>query len=252
MTYLYAVSKQTTILSSILIPAIIVAVLILIKLAEVVFETSFAQYGIFPRKTSGLLGILTFPFIHGGWKHLLNNSSALLVLGTMLYFFYREVASRTLFWIYVLSGVWLWVGGRANIHIGASGVVYGLFGFLFVSGLLRKHLKLMALSLLVVFLYGSLVWGVFPVDETISYEGHLFGLLAGFIVARVFRKHGTQQPKYSWDLVDEEVVPEWYPDPERERREQVEKQLREQEAAKNKPTESPVSIKYIYRKKNES
>lgn len=228
-------------------------VLVLVKLAEVVFETSFAQYGIFPRKISGILGIFTFPFIHGDWMHLFNNSSALLVLGSMLYLFYREVASRSLFWIYLLGGVWLWVGGRANIHIGASGVVYGLFGFLFVSGLLRKHLKLMALSLLVVFLYGSLVWGVFPVDETISYEGHLFGLLAGFFVAMVYRKHGTQQPKYSWDLVEEEEVPAWFPDAERERREQVEKQLSEQEAAKQQQSDPPQpSITYIYKKKNDN
>ena len=242
--------KPNNLISNILVPAILVIVLILVKLAEVVFETSFAQYGIFPRKVSGLLGILTFPFIHGDWKHLFNNSSALLVLGTMLYFFYRELATRSLFWIYLVSGIWLWVGGRANIHIGASGVVYGLFGFLFVSGLLRKHLKLMALSLLVVFLYGSLVWGVFPVDETISYEGHLFGLFAGIMVALVYRKRGTQRPKYSWDLVDEEEIPAWYPDPERERREQVEKQLKEQQA-KDQQISSPMSIKYIY-KKNEN
>jgi membrane associated rhomboid family serine protease len=239
--------KQHNLISSILIPVILVSILILIKLAEVVFETSFVQFGIFPRKVSGLFGILTFPFIHGDWKHLFNNSSALLVLGSMLYFFYREVASRSLFWIYLLSGVWLWVGGRANIHIGASGVVYGLFGFLFISGLLRKHLKLMALSMLVVFLYGSLVWGVFPVDETISYEGHLLGLFAGIIVALVFRKHGTQRPKYSWDLVDEEVVPAWFPDAERERRQQAEKQLQEQQV-KNQNSTTPISIKYVYKK----
>lgn len=245
-------TKQTTILSSVIIPAILVSVLVLIKLGEVVFDTSLAKYGIFPRQTSGLLGIFTFPFIHADWKHLLNNSSALLVLGSMLYLFYREVASKSLFWIYVLSGVWLWVGGRANIHIGASGVVYGLFGFLFVSGLLRKHLKLMALSLLVVFLYGSLVWGVFPVDETISYEGHLYGLLAGFIVAMVYRKHGMQQPKYSWDLVEEEEVPAWFPDAERERREQVERQLKEQEAAKQQlHNDPPPSFTYIYKEKKD-
>lgn len=249
--YLCVVQKPPTIISSILVPAIIVAALILVKLAEVVFDTSFAQYGIFPRKTSGLLGIFTFPFIHGDWKHLANNSSALLILGSMIYYFYREVASRTVFWIYLLSGVWLWVGGRANIHIGASGVVYGLFGFLFVSGLLRKHLKLMAISLLVVFLYGSLVWGVFPVDDTISYEGHLFGLLAGFIVAMVYRKHGTQRPKYSWDYVDEEEVPDWFPDAERERREQAERQLQEQAKDGLQQKKQP-SITYIYKKKNDN
>jgi membrane associated rhomboid family serine protease len=199
-----------------------------------------------------LIGILTFPFIHADWKHLANNSSAILVLGSMLYFFYRDIASKTLLWVYLLSGVWLWVGGRANIHIGASGVVYALFGFLFVSGLLRKHLKLMALSLLVVFMYGSLVWGVFPVDKTISYEGHLFGLLAGIVVAIVYRKQGVQRPKYSWDHVDEEEIPAWFPDAERERREQAEQQLAEQEAAKqSEKVVAQVSVNYVYRPKDE-
>lgn len=223
-------------ISSFLYPAILVVSFVLVKLAEITFNTEFGQYGIFPRKASGLLGIFTFPFIHADWKHLLNNSSAILILGTMLYYFYREMASKTLFWIYLLSGVWLWMGGRSNFHIGASGVVYGLFSFLFVSGLLRKHLKLMALSLLVIFLYGSLVWGILPIDDKISFEGHLFGLLAGIVIAYVYREQGTQRPKYSWDLVEEEEVPDWYPDPEREQKEEPQK-----------PT---VNIRYVY-KKNE-
>ncbi len=228
-------------ISSILIPSILVAAFVLVKLAEIVFGIDLVQYGIFPRKTSGLLGILTFPFIHADWKHLFNNSTAIFVLGTMLYYFYREVASKTLLWVYLLSGVWLWIGGRANFHIGASGIVYALFGFLFVSGLLRKDLKLMALSLLVVFLYGSLVWGVFPVDETISYEGHLFGLLAGVVVAFVYRKQGKQRPKYSWDYVEEEETPDWFPDPERDLSELEEQEQKSQ----------TVNVTYIYKKKDE-
>lgn len=226
--------------SSVLIPTILVMIFVMVKLAETVFGIELVQYGVFPRKPSGLIGILTFPFIHADWKHIFNNSTAIFVLGTMLYYFYREVASKTLLWVYLLSGVWLWIGGRANFHIGASGVVYALFGFLFVSGLLRKHLKLMALSLLVVFLYGSLVWGVFPVDERISYEGHLFGLLAGVVVAIVYRKQGKQRPKYSWDQVEEEETPEWFPDPERK--------ITEHEEPKPSQT---VNVTYIYKKKDE-
>ena len=219
----------------------------LVELGEFVFDVNLGQFGVYPRKLSGLLGVFTYPFIHSDWKHLTNNSSALLVLGTMLYYFYRPVASKTLLWVYLMSGVWLWIGGRPNFHIGASGVVYALFGFLFVSGLLRKHLKLMALSMLVVFLYGSLVWGIFPVDHQISYEGHLFGLLAGIVVAIVYRKQGPQPPKYSWDLVEEEEIPEWYPDPERIRREQAERQLREQQKSQQQPHNS-INIKYVYKK----
>lgn len=233
--------------SSVLIPLILVIAMALIELGEFVFDIDLGQFGVYPRKLSGLLGVFTYPFIHSDWKHLTNNSSALLVLGTMLYYFYRPVATKTLLWVYLMSGVWLWIGGRPNFHIGASGIVYALFGFLFFSGLLRKHLKLMALSMLVVFLYGSLVWGIFPVDHQISYEGHLFGLLAGIVVAIVYRKQGPQRPKYSWDFVDEEEVPEWYPDPERIRREQVEKQLREQQNSQNQQQNS-ININYVYKK----
>ena len=218
--------------------------LILVESAEFVFDIDLVQFGIFPRKLSGLPGMLTYPFIHSDWKHLFNNSTALFILGTMLYYFYREVATKSLLWVYLISGVWLWIGGRANFHIGASGIVYALFGFLFVSGLLRKHLKLMALSLLVIFLYGSLVWGIFPVDQSISYEGHLFGLLAGVVVAFVYRKQGPQRPKYSWDLVEEEEVPDWFPDPERERRLQAERQLEEQ---RRKKESGGINIRYIFK-----
>jgi len=223
--------------TSILVPAILVATFVLVKLAEIVFDTDFIQFGIFPRKISGLKGILTFPFIHADWKHLFNNSTAIIILGTMLYYFYRDVANKSLLWVYLLSGVWLWVGGRANFHIGASGVVYALFGFLFFSGLIRKHLKLMALSLMVVFLYGSLVWGLLPIDHQISYEGHLFGLLAGVVVAIVYRKQGPQKPKYSWDFVDEEEIPDWYPDPDKKK------------VPEN--TDPSLQIKYIYRPKDD-
>ena len=197
-------------LRSATIPAIFVAVLFAMKLVEVLFDISLARLGVLPRNLMGLSGILTYPLIHGDWKHLFNNSVAIFVLGTMVYHFYREFAGRALLWMLLLSGLWLWIGGRPNYHIGASGMVYALFGFLFLSGILRRHMKLMALSLLVVFLYGSLVWGIFPMEEHISWEGHLFGLLAGLGVALSYRGRGAQRPSYSWDLPGGEEIPEWY------------------------------------------
>lgn len=191
-------------------PVIFVVIILAIKLLEVLLDVSFSRFGMLPRNVGRLVGIITYPFIHGDWKHVFNNSVALLVLGTMLFHFYRAVALRSLFWMFLLSGIWLWLGGRPNYHIGASGMVYALFGFLFLSGILRRHLKLMALSLLVVFLYGSLVWGIFPMEEHISWEGHLFGMLAGMGVALAYRQRGPQRPTYSWDGVDEEEMPEWY------------------------------------------
>ena len=174
-----------------------------------------------------------------------------MVLATLLFYSYRQVAVKTVLWVYIMSGVWLWIAGRANFHIGASGIVYALFGFLFVSGLIRKHLKLMALSFLVIFLYGSLVWGIFPVDEKISWEGHLFGLLSGIAVAVVYRKQGPQKPKYSWDFVEEEEVPEWFPDAERDRRRQAELQLQKQKQAQTLEENKPkINIRYVFKKKD--
>jgi len=227
------------------VPLLLVVVMVLVEVTGDLFSLDLVPYGVYPRQWSGIKGIFLYPFIHSGWKHLLNNSTALLILGGMLYYFYRPMATRSLLWIYLISGVWLWIGGRPSYHVGASGIVYGLFGFLFFSGVLRRHMKLMALSLLVIFLYGSLVWGVLPIDRHISYEGHLFGLLAGIAVAFIYRKQGPQPPKYSWEL-EEEQVPDWYPDPERTRREQAEKQLKEQQK-KRHPSSVQVKVKYVFK-----
>ena len=225
-------------LNAAIVPLIAVVLLFAIHLFEQLFDVSFSRLGVLPRNVNGLLGIFTYPFIHGDWKHLFNNSVALLVLGTMMYHFYNEFAGRAILWMFLLSGLWLWIGGRPNYHIGASGMVYALFGFLFLSGILRRHMKLMALSMLVVFLYGSLVWGIFPMEEHISWEGHLFGLIAGVGVALAYRKRGTQRPTYSWDMQEEEVMPEWY-----------EKEQEQQRAENQQP---PVQIHYSFKPKDDA
>lgn len=158
-----------------------------------------------PRSFENLWGILTFPLVHGGWKHLFNNASALLVMGWALFYFYPDLAKKSVFWIWLMSGLWLYLGGRPTWHLGASGLVYGLAAFLFFSGWFRREKRVAALSLLIVFLYGSLWWGILPVDEKVSFEGHLFGGLAGFVLALYLRKRGVQRPVYSWELEEEEV-----------------------------------------------
>lgn len=161
------------------------------------------MYGVLPRQISGLKGILFIPFLHADWEHLFSNVIPLLVTGSMLFYFYREMAVKVILLIYILSGFWLWLGGRENYHIGASNIVYGITAFLFLSGFIRKHTGLIAVSLLMVFLYGSLVWGLFPVVPKISWEGHLFGALSGILCAIVFRKEGQQQEVYEWTDDDE-------------------------------------------------
>lgn len=167
------------------------------------FDLHLSHYGLYPRKAEGLFGIFTIPFIHGSFSHIINNSVPMLVLGWALFRFYPTLAFKTLFWVLIISGIWLWISGRSSYHIGASGVVYGLASFLFLSGWLRREKRVAALSLLVAFLYGGMWWGVLPVDPTISWEGHLWGAVAGFSLAILYRKQGPQKPVYQWEVEDD-------------------------------------------------
>ena len=147
------------------------------------------------------------PFVHGGFKHLIANSFPFLILGTALFYFYREISLKVLIGIWLLSGIWVWFGGRDSWHIGVSGVIYGLSSFLFFSGLIRKNVQLSALALVVAFLYGSMIWGIFPdffPEKNISWEGHLGGLVAGIILAFYYRKSGPQRKRYSWEFEDDD------------------------------------------------
>ena len=178
-----------------------------VKITEWLFGLRLVFLGVHPLHADGIPGIFLYPFIHGSFKHLMANSIPFIVLATALFYFYREIALKVLIAIWILSGIWIWFGARDSYHIGASGLVYGLASFLFVSGIIRKHSGLAALSLIVVFLYGSLIWGIFPElfpKENISWEGHLGGLVSGVIFAFYFKKEGPQRKLYSWDYEDDD------------------------------------------------
>ncbi|HEY0977763.1 MAG TPA: rhomboid family intramembrane serine protease [Flavobacteriales bacterium] len=146
------------------------------------------RFGVLPRTVKGLFGILASPFIHGGWEHLINNSAPVLVLGWLLVYFYPQAAWRVLVVTWAACGFWVWVAARDSYHIGASGVIYGLAAFLFFSGVVRRQVALMTVSLIIVFLYGSMWWGVLPLVPGISWESHLFGGVAGAVMAWFYRK----------------------------------------------------------------
>jgi membrane associated rhomboid family serine protease len=172
------------------------------------FNNRLINWGVLPREASGLKGILASVFIHGDLGHIASNTLPILVLGMMLFYFYKKIAKQTFFWIWLISGIWLWIGGRNHashptFHIGASTLIYGLATFLFFSGVFRKHLQLMVVSALVLFLYGSILWGIFPLKTEISWEGHLFGALAGVLVAFNYRKEGPQRRVYQWEEEEE-------------------------------------------------
>jgi membrane associated rhomboid family serine protease len=192
-------------LLSIIIPGSVVFLMWIVKIIEVLFEIDLTRFGIFPLEAQGLPGILLSPFIHADFKHLFDNTLPFFLLATAVFYFYSEVAVKVLFWTYLLTGFFVWIAGREAWHIGASGLVYGLASFLFFSGIIRRYYRLIALSLLIVFLYGSMVWGMLPdLYKNVSWESHMLGFISGIILSVWYRNEGPQRPVYDW--LDEEDV----------------------------------------------
>ncbi len=214
---------------SIFIPFLFVCLLWLIFIFEFVSGSDFGIYGVFPRSVEGLRGILFSPLIHGGFSHLFSNSIPLLVLGSLLIYFYRTIAYRVFFLIWFIDGLGVWLFGRGAHHIGASGLVYGMASFLFFSGILRKNRKLLAIALAVVFVYGGLLWGMLPVVESISWEAHLSGFLAGIFFSLYYLRQGPVN----------DPLPEWMNE------ESIE------EDSEAKPQEEEAVVRYFIKKSNE-
>ncbi len=186
----------------ILYPVGFVLLIWIVYWIEIRFGVNFSPYGVKPQTALGLRGVFFSPFIHGSLSHLWHNTVPLFVLSTALFYFYHKIAWRVFFLIIILSGLGTWLIGRSAYHIGMSGVIYGLVSFLFFKGIRAKHYRLIALSLLIVFLYGGLVWGTLPVDEKVSWEGHLAGFISGTILGFCFRESVEKPPKYIWEAED--------------------------------------------------
>ncbi len=201
-------SNNSVLLKPIAVKVIFAIIILwLIKGVELAFNLHFNLYGIAPREVSGLLGILFAPLIHGSFEHLLSNTLALFILTTALFYEYPKAAKLTFLIIYFGSGLGVWLFARDAHHFGASGLTHGMMFFLFLIGVIRRDKPAMALAMIVFFLYGSMVWGVLPTKEEISFETHLFGALMGIICAIAFRNKDPKPPekKYSWEMdVDEQ------------------------------------------------
>lgn len=194
--------------SSLIIPTILVVIMWLVKIVEVIFHLDFSFLGIKPISAEGLPGILLFHFLHGDWHHLFANTVPILVLGSSLYYFYRPIANKILLILIFSTGLLTWCGARGGVHIGASGLVYGLTFFLMLSGFIRRERKLIIISLIVVFLYGSLVWGLYPkyaIENNISWEGHLAGFVMGIVLAFFYKNEGPQREEHVWDDDDSDT-----------------------------------------------
>ena len=195
---------------SALFTLLFIVLLWLFKSTEIFTGLSLLEFGIYPGKLSGLTGILLAPLIHGSFAHLLANTLPLFILGTTILHIYPRSALHTVTSIYFLSGIGVWIFARPAYHIGASGLTYGMMFFIFFIGILRQDRLPIALSMLVFFLYGGMIWGVLPHNPKISFEYHLFGAMTGIALAFIMKNRDPQIPekKYDWeDEADDEEDP---------------------------------------------
>ena len=211
-------------------PALLLVVMWLFYWAENLFIYPFHELGVLPRTFSGLKGVFFMPLIHSPREieHIVNNSIPTFVLTATLIYFYKPIALRVFVLLWIMTGFFLWAYADNQVyHIGISGVIYGLASFLFTSGVLRKYLPLQAISLFVVFVYGSMVWGILPMEQRVSWEGHLMGFFSGIVLAFLFREKGPQRPKFQYEIEKEMGIEP--PDFEAEWREKMLQAEREEE-----------------------
>ncbi|MCU0394259.1 MAG: rhomboid family intramembrane serine protease [Thermoflexibacter sp.] len=165
-----------------------VLVLWMVKLYEYHIHTSLTYtWGLYPRSTYGILGIFTAPLVHGDFYHLFSNTVPFLILGGGILFFYPRLAKKVFAYIYILTGMSVWLFARPSYHIGSSGLVYGFAAFLFFSGVFRRDIKSLAIAISVAFLYGGMVVGLFPTGTGVSFESHLFGAIIGSVCAFAYK-----------------------------------------------------------------
>ncbi len=187
-----------------ILPAILILCLWLFFWSSLRFDIDFSPVSILPRTIEGIPGIFLSWLIHANLEHLYRNSLPLIVLATSLAFFYRFYALKVIVFGILLSGLITWVIGRDSYHLGASGLIYALVSFIFFKGIATRYYRLVALSLLAVFLYGSMVWYVFPgIDDGISWEAHLGGLISGFLLSLYYKTPEYRKPfVYDWERPD--------------------------------------------------
>lgn len=194
-------TKQSFVFSTGVIgyPLLFILVIWVVFWFEIRFGFDFNYLGVKPRTIQGLRGIFFSPFIHSDIKHLFHNTIPLFVLSMALFYFYRPISWKVLFLGLLFTGLLTWTIGRPANHIGASGIIYLLASFLFFKGIFSKYYRLIALSFIVVFLYGGLLWFIVPVDPKISWEGHLSGLIVGFVFAIIYKQKIEKRPKFEWE-----------------------------------------------------
>ena len=167
---------------------IFIILLWVIKVADTLLPFDLSQFGIVPRTLRGLIGIVLAPLLHVNYFHLISNTVPAFVLLLVLFSVYKKQAFIVIIESVLIGGGLVWIFGRSASHVGISGLIYSMAAFLIVAGFLKKEIKSLFTSVLIIFLYGGLIWGVFPGRYWISWEGHLFGALAGVLIAFIHFK----------------------------------------------------------------
>jgi membrane associated rhomboid family serine protease len=194
------------------ITLVFIGVLWTVFIIDAAFGLRLARFGLRPGSVPGLLGILTAPMLHGSIQHLFSNTLPLLVSMTAMLYLYPSSGVRVIPLVWIGSGALAWfIGQTPSLHIGASGLIYGLLAYVFMGGLLRHDMRSVSVSLLVGFLYGSMIWGVLPIRAGISWELHLTGAVTGLALA-IWYRQWDPVPVLRYDWEDDDSVPEWYPE----------------------------------------
>ena len=193
------------------IALVFIGVLWAVFIIDAAFGLRLGRFGLRPGSTPGLIGIVTAPLLHGSFQHILSNTIPLLVSLTATLYLYPSSSLRVVPLLWLGSGAIAWYIGRPSLHFGVSGLIYGLLAYVFIGGILRLDMRSVAVSLLVGFLYGSMIWGVLPIRPNMSWEMHLGGAMMGCLLAVLYRRWDRVPVlRYEWE--DDDSVPEWYPE----------------------------------------
>ncbi len=212
--YTHGKKAQANFRLALKIAFLFLAALWLVFLLDVMLGLKLNRFGLRPGSVPGLIGVVTVPLLHGNLSHIFSNSMSLVVSLTAILYLYPNSSARVIPMIWLGSGLLAWLIGRPSLHIGASGFIYGLLAYVFFSGILRRDMRSVSVSLLVGFLYGSMIWGVLPIRPQMSWELHLSGGVIGVLLAFFYRKW-DRVPVIRYDWEEDDSVPEWYPDDER-------------------------------------
>ena len=174
------------------------------------FDFRLYFLGVHPLQIDGIIGIFTSVFIHGDWGHLAGNTLPFFLFTTALFYYYPKVAHKVFFGMWFTSGLYLWLFARGEAwHIGASGLVYAMATYHLLSAALQREIRLVSFSMLIIFLYGSMIWGFFPEffpEQRISWQAHFTGAIVGVVFALFFHHHAPKGKQYFEDEDDDEEI----------------------------------------------